>query len=191
MQHVWLGLLLTLAAAGPAGAEMLQVVFSDPVGDPTGDIDAFLATLVFDDATGDYTFFVVATEAQPFLGEFRLNVNLFNPDVGSTACAVAYLSDTVNDFDLAAPVRRVTLTGSSPVLTNWSPGDRVATNDVPFGTPDCNNGFGSGVVALPFQDPYPGDDIAAGNTFAVVLADLVFIDGFESGSPFAWSSSVP
>ena len=172
--------------AGAARAEVLVVDFSDPVADPTGEIDVVSMSLIFDTATGEYSIVLFATEAQPFAGAFRLNINLYDVERGPT-CVLALLSDNVNDFDLAVPSREVVLTGTSTKLTAWQVGDRVATNSTPFGNPDCSGGFSSAVATLPWEPPFPNDFIAHGDVHSVIYAPHIFSDGFEDGSSDEWS----
>jgi hypothetical protein len=184
----WIALAQLAPTAGTP--EMLAVRFIDPFGDSTSDIDIAQMSMYFDDTTGAYSIQLYTTAAGPFLGTFRINVSLYNGDTGSTSCAIAFLPDTVNDFDEATPKRRLSFGGTSATLTNWQIGDRVTTNDVPFGTPDCNNGFSSEVRDLPLE-PYFGDGIATGNYFVEIYLAPFFEDGFETGDTVAWSLAVP
>jgi len=97
-----------------AQAEPLVFSFADPVGDNTGAIDVTAMSFDFDNATGDYTITLTATTANPFVGQFRVNINLFNPD----AITIANLfSDALNDFNLASPTTTsLTLTGTNPIF---------------------------------------------------------------------------
>ena len=53
------------------------ISWTDPVGDNTGMVDLVGMDFTFD-ATGDYTIDLSADEANPFVGDFRININLFN-----------------------------------------------------------------------------------------------------------------
>lgn len=107
----------------------LQITVNDPAGDNTGPIDALEMTLLFDDISGAYEISLKASDSAPFLGDFLVNVNLFNVDAGS------FFGDTANDYSLSMPTTVLILTGTSPPLTSWSVGDRVYTNSL-FGTPN-------------------------------------------------------
>ena len=131
--------LIVLAAlvltAVPAQATPLILHFSDPVGDGTSTIDLSGMHLSFDNATGAYTILMTATSAKPFLGAFRLNVNLFNADRDSELVNTGFFSDTLNDFNLDSSATEMSWTGISLVLKNWHAGDRVAINESAFGVP--------------------------------------------------------
>jgi hypothetical protein len=189
--RVRLFIALVLLVPAAALSEILAFSFTDPVGDSTSDIEVIGLSVMFDDTTGAYEMMVIASEENPFLGAFRINVNLFNPDAGSTACSQSLLSDAGagNGFDLAQPARRIALVGEASSLLYWAPGQRVATNDAPFGTPDCSGGFFSSVTDLPWGSPFPGDAIADGDVFTEIYAPLIFADGFEAADTSAWSST--
>jgi hypothetical protein len=101
----------------------------------------------FDNVTGNYNIVLTATPANPFVGMFRLNVNLLNPD---TTASDSFFTDNQNDFILAVATTSVTLTGTSSLLLTWNAADRVATNDLPFGNPPGVGGFVSNVLNIPF-----------------------------------------
>jgi hypothetical protein len=56
----------------------------------------------------------------------------FNPDA---LIADNFFSDALNDYNLASPITSLTLTGTNSHLLAWHSGDRIATNDLPFGYP--------------------------------------------------------
>ena len=85
---------------------------------------------------------------QPFLGNFRINVNLFNPDTGTTARYPSSFGDTGNDYDLSVPVSTIELTGTNTCLMQWKEGHRVAISNEPFGNMDNTISFHSGVNDL-------------------------------------------
>jgi hypothetical protein len=124
--------LLTCTLTLAAQAEPLTLSFTDPLGDHTGAIDVTTMLFNFDNATGDYTIALTATTANPFVGQFRVNINLFNPDVTTPN---NFFTDDVNDFNLASATTSLTLTGTNAHLLAWHNGNRVATNDLPFGYP--------------------------------------------------------
>ena len=150
----------------PPASFPLSVVFTDPSGDwdPPINVDLVRLELAFDPATGDYELSWEADPAHPFVGTFRLNANLYNPDTGSNAQDPAFFNDTFNDFTLAAPQTVVRLTGNNPRLSSWSAGDRVtASCPDPIGCPDAVSTFltavgplsgsAEGVDRLPSQSP--------------------------------------
>lgn len=124
--------------------------FDDPVGDNTGPVDVVNMTLSFDKATGNYTIILTADSANPFRGDFRVNINLFNPDTGTTDPNPSFFQDVVNDFSLTTPTDTLTLTGRNPRLQAWNAGDRVATNSLGGGAnPDNSSLFRSSVTGFP------------------------------------------
>jgi hypothetical protein len=167
-----LSLLSVLGWVGPAIALPLSFSFTDPVGDQTGTVDLVSMTVSFESTSGDYEIHLVADAANPFMGNFRINVNLFNPDTGTTACDPALFQDNMNDFVIETPTTEITLTGTDPRLTAWEAGDRVAANTAAgVGLPDCVGGFSCSVLDLP--DMLTWDPIGnAEGTVAVVTAAL-------------------
>jgi len=143
--------------------------------------------LVFDGTTGEYSIDLLADAASPFEGDFRVNVNLYNPDTGTTSCNPSFFNDNMNDFTSHPNSTLLTLTGTSPLLMEWQEGDRVATNTVPFGNPDCTSLFRSAVADL--ADPFARDFIADGPVFGIIERVDIFADGFESGDVSAWSET--
>lgn len=143
-----------------------SLTFTDPIGDQTF-IDVTEMVLSWVPDTGEYTILLTADPAHPFMDNFRINLNLFNPDTGTTAQNPAFFQDAVNDFSLSTPQAAILLTGTNPRLVSWDPGDRVATNSTPFGNFDGTSLFRSSVNSLPF-DSGNEDTIAAGNTFSTV-----------------------
>jgi hypothetical protein len=105
----------------------LQIIVSDPPVDNTGLIDVSEMTLQFDGVSGAYEIRLRANDSAPFVGSFRVNVNLFNVDANS------YFQDVANDYTLSAPTTTLTLTGNSVALQSWTAGTRVFTNSL-FGT---------------------------------------------------------
>lgn len=141
-----------LFVANFAYADTLDFHFDDPVGDSTGIVDVVRMDFTFDDATGAYTIVLTADPAKPFFGNFRINVNLFNPDTGTTARDPSFFNDTMNDYDLSNPVTTIELMGTNMRLTQWKEGHRVAISREPFENPDYCGGFVSSA----------GDNIASG-----------------------------
>jgi predicted outer membrane repeat protein/parallel beta-helix repeat protein len=153
--------LITLLVGNLTHAETLSFHFDDPVGDSTGIVDVVSMDFTFNDATGAYTILLTADAAKPFFGNFRINVNLFNPDTGTTAENPSYFRDVGNDYDLSTPVATIELTGTNTRLIQWKEGHRVATSSEPFGNFDYCAGFGCGVGNLPGLSE--GDAIAGGD----------------------------
>jgi len=151
--------ILTFTVMATAQAEPLVVSFADPVGDYTGTIDVTGMSFDFDNTTGNYTITLTATTANPFVGQFRVNVNLFNPDA---IAADSLFSDASNDYNLAAATTSLTLTGTNPHLLAWHTGDRVATNSFPFGDPPGVTLFRSTVTNFPIGFLTNEDAIAYG-----------------------------
>ena len=112
--------------AAPARRSLCVV---DPVGDNLGHVDLVKMVMTFDDTTGDYQVFLTADAAAPFVGSFRVNLNLYNPD------APSLFQDVINDFNIAMPSTTLILQGNDPALTVWNTGDRVFTNSLD-GTPN-------------------------------------------------------
>src|ERR1044071_1138678 len=79
IQRILLLVVLTFTLGLTAQAEPLTITFADPVGDHTGAIDVTSMSLAFDNTTGDYTIILMETTANPFVGHFRVNINLYNP----------------------------------------------------------------------------------------------------------------
>ena len=108
----------------------LQIIVADPAVDNTGLIDVSEMTLQFDAVSGAYEIRLRANDSAPFVGSFRVNVNLFNVDAGS------YFQNVANDYSLSTPTTTLTLTGHSAELRSWNAGTRVFTNSL-FGTPNA------------------------------------------------------
>ncbi|MBP7052349.1 MAG: PEP-CTERM sorting domain-containing protein [Phycisphaerae bacterium] len=132
----------------------------DPVGDQTGLVDVVRMDFSFDSATGDYTILLTADAANPFQGDFRININIFNPDTGTMALDPSYFTDTYNDYYSVWPVLTFTLTGTNTRLLSWDIGDRVASSNTVFGNPEGVSEFKSAVSELPREPLYRQDYIA-------------------------------
>ena len=169
-------------------AQELMVSFSDPVGDHSGNVDLMDMTMTFDGNTGDYEIALVAVPKAPFNGSFRVNINLFNPDTGTTARDPAYFQDSSNDFDLEAPVLTLSLSGVNERLTHWDAGDRVAASTSILGNPDGTSLFRSSVLDLPITGcgPLP----PSGNICdedAIAFGDVEFIEGVPVPTLQSWA----
>lgn len=140
---------LALLFSAPASASPIFVSFTDLVGDQTGLIDLVRLDFSFDNASGSYSVVFVASAAHPFVGNFRLNANLFDAD--APAYPVNWFADNQRDFTLGVPTTVMTLSGINPRLLSWDIGDRIAVNDTILGSP-AGSGFGafsSGYYDLP------------------------------------------
>ena len=116
-------------------AQLLSFEFIDPTNDRTRSfgIDLVSVSVVFDNTNGDYEILLTADPASPFVGNFRINSNMVNPDTNSFTMVPSYFFDNANDFRNLDPVTTISLTGNNSNLTYWNIGDRVATSSVPFG----------------------------------------------------------
>jgi len=160
--------LALLLASSTQAAQTSYFSFSDPVGDQTGIVDVVRMHFTFDPLTGDYTIVLTADAANPFRGDFRVNINLFNPDTGTTAQNPSYFADHMNDYYSALPVSTLTLTGTNPRLLFWDRGDRVSTATWPFGCPDGIASFGTSVGDLPMVGSPWHSDFIAEYDFAII-----------------------
>jgi hypothetical protein len=169
--------LLSILATGSALADMslekekdlLFFKMEDPEGDNTGQIDLVRVKFIFSNTTGDYTMIWKATNENPFIGNFRVNLNLFNADTGTTAQNPSWFIDwrqSATWFNLTKRTKMVMVKGNNPRLLAWEAGDRVAlSGPIPLGVPDGIPAFGASCVDLVF--PYPRDSIGVGQ-YAVI-----------------------
>lgn len=136
-------------------AGRLALVVEDPLADNTGPTDVTSMTLDFDPQTGRYEIVLTADSSSPFAGEFRVNINLYNPTRNS------FFDDNVNDFRLSVPTTTLKLTGYHQALRQWTPGDAVHTNNLAGMTnPLGNFFFRSDVTHFPVGFPTNEDLIA-------------------------------
>ena len=160
-----IGLAVPGAAVSPD--HQLSLTFVDPVGDNTGPIDVTQMSMTFDNGTGEYEIVLTATTEAPFHGQFRINVNLWNP-TASTA-----FSDVLNDFDLSTGVTVIRLTGTSGALLAWDAGDVVATNTLAgLGNPPGASFFRTSVTTPPFGFLTNEDAVAFGPAGSAVIQPL-------------------
>jgi hypothetical protein len=162
---------ITIGFAVPGAAvspdQQLNLTFVDPVGDNTGPIDVTEMSMTFDNGTGAYEIVLTATSEAPFQGQFRINVNLWNPTAASA------FSDVLNDFDLSSDVTVIRLTGTSGALLAWDAGDVVATNTLAgLGNPPGASFFRTGVSTPPFGFLTNEDAIAFGSAGSAVIEPL-------------------
>jgi hypothetical protein len=154
-------LLLTLPVA--VRAEDRFLFWADPIGDNTSSADVSSMLLVFDHGTGNYTITLRSTPDHPFVGQFRVSVNLWNAD------ASTFFFDNLNDFDLATPATTLRLTGTSSILSSWQVGQRVVTStEAGLGAP---NVFHCAVLDLPLTS-IKVDEIAVGPPGIAPLREL-------------------
>jgi len=145
--------LLIVALYLPASGFAALISWTDPAGDHSGGIDIVGMDFNFA-SSGDYTIDLFADGANPFVGDFRININLFNVTLNEL------FADSLNDFSLAAPQTSVTLTGNSFVITDWLADDLVATSTYDgYGNPHGARFFKSSVADLPFQPNCVAEDI--------------------------------
>jgi hypothetical protein len=168
MKRAFLSAMAMLFSASLAHGDLSYFRFDDPVGDHGGSIDVTRLEFTFDQATGDYTILLTADAANPFHEDFRVNINLFNPDTGTTAMDPSFFADSGNDLYSVAPVSTLTLTGTNTRLQSWEKGDRVATSSIPFGNPDGATWFRSNVIDIPWDPVYVEDNIAYGDSTVIV-----------------------
>lgn len=149
-------------AAAPTPEFPLMLTVHDSVGDQTGPVDVVAMVMRFDNMTGEYEITLSADAAHPFLGAFRVNINLFNPDMGTTAFIPSFFSDAVNDFNFSTPTTTLTLAGFHPSLFSWTVDHRVFTNSLGgTGNPDGASLFRSGVSGFPGGPPGVNEDMIA------------------------------
>lgn len=137
-----------VSSAGSAGGDFLAFQVNDPAGDNTGPIDVRKMRVVFDRTTGDYQIIITASKNAPFVGAFRINVNLYNPSLGSRY--PSFFSHTMEDFDLTETRTEIVLYGTNSALTQWEKGQQVFTNSLSgTGNPDAASLFRSSVSSVP------------------------------------------
>lgn len=168
-------------------ASLFTFSFSDPVGDgypsfgPQTQIDLTGMTFTYDNTTGAFETIYTADPSKPFIGEFRLNTNLFNPDTGTINQDPSFFQDTFNDFNLLTSTTTIVLTGTNSRLLSWDLGDRVANDSAPFGTPSGGvGGFGTGLMDLEMMSLHGyfiGDDIDSAFTTIVPVPGAVLLGG--------------
>lgn len=140
-----------LCFAVVANARSLVFSFTDPQGDQQGRIDVTSMTVTFDDTTGDFAIILRADAEHPFAGQFRVNINLFNPDAMLPGNDRSTVSITLKDYNLVTPTNTLQLTGTVPNLQGWGLGNRVAASSPPFGNPPGTSLFRSAVEDLPVK----------------------------------------
>ena len=163
--------LMGMVAFNLTQAAALLVSVTDPVGDNTGPVDVIGMEFEFDNETGNYRILLTTTDAEPFLGDFRIDIELFNLDAGTTADDPSFFQDTINDFSLLVPSTELILSGTNARLLSWDPGDRILLNNLPDGTPHPDGAtlFSSVVAARPGQSQ-ENDVIGLDKEIAIITA---------------------
>lgn len=164
-------IIVTLFVGYSACASILEFSFDDPIGDHTGLVDVTGLDFSFDNITGNYEAILTADAANMFRGDFRINLNLFNPDTGTTNWIPSFFTDTMNDYSLTSPTNTIILTGVNPNLTQWEIGDRVATTHLPFGSPDGISTSRSSVANLPWEAWGVSEDIIAEGGYTTITPE--------------------
>ena len=161
------------------------VSFTDPVADQTGTVDVIGMVMTFS-KTGHYRIDLTSSADHPFVGQFRVNVNLYNPEVSSKArffsfacksCQVFDPAINHSDFNLTVPTTTLTLkTGKSKILKSWDKGDQVAISSFAgFGSPAGVSVFRSAVANMPFTFLTNEDTIGYNNLTADGVTDGVAV----------------
>jgi hypothetical protein len=183
---------LLLASGQNTRADILFFSFNDPFYDQTGTIDVIKMDFTFNNTTGDYEIVLTTDARHPFKGDFRININLFNPDTGTTADDPSLFQDTFNDYHLTSAIYTITLIGTNSRLTSWKSGDRVATTHLPFGNPDGSTAFRTSVGDFPLQSWGEDEDIIAEGEYKTIVPVPV-VSPAEKEWPLdgAWIASAP
>ena len=158
IKRLLLCIFILIIGVGNTQADILTFFFSDPAGDHTGMIDLVSFVMTFDNTVGSYQAMLTADSTNHFSGDFRINLNLFNADTGTTNQNPSFFTDHFNDYSLTTPTDTIILTGTNTYLTEWDIGDRVATTHIPLGRPDGVFAFANGVMSMTHHDQ--GDLIA-------------------------------
>lgn len=144
----------------PSSSYPQWLLVVDPRHDHLGSIDVVGMLLNFDPATGDFEIVLAADSAAAFAGAYRVAINLFNADAGSTSRGEAFFTDLSDHSSQSRHELR--LSGNSPVLAGWSEGHRIYTNSLE-GTenPDGVSLFRSTVTDLPRTGFLSNEDVIA------------------------------
>jgi hypothetical protein len=137
----------------PGYSSATIISFSDPVGDHSGAVDVTGMSLDFD-SFGNYTINLSATAANPFSGDFRININLWNVTQDE------YFQDPFNDYSLSPSQTSLSLSGANSLIADWLVSDTIATSTLAgYGNPAGSTLFRSSVADLPFQSLCQSEDI--------------------------------
>lgn len=141
--------------------DRVLILVDDPVGDNTGIIDVTRMVMTFSSVSGNYTIVLVASPANPFVASFRVNINLYNQDTGTTNQNPSFFQEVGNNLNLSVPTTVLTFTGTNSRLLAWNVGDRVFTNSLAgTGNPAGTSLFRSAVIIPPFTFLTNEDTIA-------------------------------
>jgi hypothetical protein len=166
--------LAVLALSVESPAAICSFSFSDRVGDQDPyAADVTSLEMTFDNVSGSYVIAITADADNPFHDDFRINVNLFNPDTGSAFQDPAFFMDSANDVVLSEPTTMVRLTGINLRLCRWDIGDRVAINNIPFGGPTDGGvrAFYSGLLQWSVSPAWPRDSIGESPYYTIVFPE--------------------
>ena len=178
---IWLSAfcLLLLGFAVQANAIPLTLSVVDAIGDEDGANapDLLGMEMSFDNETGIYEILLETTADDPFLSGMRININLFNMDVGIDD---GFFTDNANDVSLAGSTTSLTLTGTNDKLRLWNAGDSVLLNNFPSGIPVPAYGttyFRSSVLGVDWSGQNPAftneDMLGSESQIATVQANPV------------------
>lgn len=176
-------------------AASMLVSVTDPEADNTGPVDVTGMDFEFDNETGNYRILLTTTDAEPFVGDFRIDIELFNLDVGTTADDPSFFQDTINDFSLSVdtPSPILILSGTNSRLLSWGAGDRILLNNLPDGTPhpDGTTDFSSVVAGRPLQS-LEKDVIGLDKEIAIVTSMAPAAGSLQFSTPsFSMAESAP
>jgi|SRR6056297_3641666 len=138
----------------PLNSSALILSFEDPVGDHSGIVDVVGMNLDIEDTSGNYTIEIFSDSVNPFTGNFRINVNLFNVTQNE------FFQDGFNDFDITGTLASIELTGTDSILADWLGTNTYSTTHLQgLGLPTGSVAFRSAVSDLPFQSILVAEDI--------------------------------
>jgi hypothetical protein len=153
-------------ASAPVFTHTLRV--DDPAGDNTSPIDVRRMVMDFNPSTGNYQI-IIAAPVSPFIGNFRVNVNLLNGFTG------VLFSDNVRDFGYTSPVALVRLAGTNSLLSTWAAGHNIQPSRL--NPPPGFQLFWSAVTTLPCACNVSEDAIAFANRDQPAQVTLLSAEG--------------
>ena len=148
---------------------ILIFALRDSTGDLMGPADITGMLMVFDTTMGEYTIYLVADSSHPFPASslFRININLFNRDLGTTARNPAFFSRTMDDHVLTQSQTMIELRGMDYNLHSWGAGNRVFTNSLRYtGNPEGTSLFRSSVWDPVHGGFLAGEDVIANGSWS-------------------------
>ena len=113
--------ILSIGAICPSAVNATLISFSDPVGDSSGTVDVIGMDFTINEITGAYSIDISADNTNPFIGDFRININLFNVTRNEG------FKDVLNDFNLGTPQSSIQLIGTNSIIQDWLNTDTIAT----------------------------------------------------------------